>query len=174
MKKILALLSILLIFNHFNLAGQSYNTAGGIRLGTDWGLTLQQRVGKHATVEGIIQKGFWREEATVTLLGEYHFPLIFRRFNFYTGGGLHKGWTTSSEQLYDDPFGITLIGGVEATVGRLNISWDFKPAINLEGGERKVYAQSGVSLRYVFWKRDGIRDWFKKGKWKFWKKKEDR
>ena len=136
---------------------QSYNTAGGLRLGTDWGLTLQQRVAKKSTVEAIIQSSLQREEVLFTAMYEQHYPLLTKRLNFYAGAGLHKGWNTTNvgptETITADPFGVTLVGGAETTLGRLNLSWDFKPAINLQGGEKKFYTQSGVSLRYVIAKK---------------------
>lgn len=140
--------------------GQSYFTAGGLRLGTDWGLTIQQRVAKKTTVEFILQSSLFREEAMMTLLAEQHTPLISRRFNLYVGGGLHKGWNTATplygtvdQPKYRDPFGITFIGGAEVSIGKLNASYDFKPVINISGGERFFYSQSGVSLRYIIAKK---------------------
>ena len=56
---------------------QSYFTAGGLRVGTDWGLTVQQRIAKRMTVEGIVQSSFGRPEFMVTGIVEKHFPLHF-------------------------------------------------------------------------------------------------
>lgn len=159
----------ILLASFFILPGmagaQSYFTAGGLRLGTDWGLTIQQRVAKKTTVETILQSSFFREEAMLTILAEQHTPLISRRFNLYAGAGLHKGWNTA-RPLYGEarpersgPFGITVIGGAEMTIGKLNLSYDFKPAINISGGEQVFYTQSGISARYVlikkpFWEKN--------------------
>jgi hypothetical protein len=68
---------------------------------------------------------------------------------------------------------MTVVFGAEITLGRLNISYDFKPAMNVSGGAQRFYYQTGVSLRYVLLKRK----WkvFKKKKdinWKFWEKKK--
>lgn len=171
--------------------GQSYDLTGGIRLGTDWGITSQVRLAKKTTAELILQSSLQREEVLVTALAEQHSPLISRRFNFYAGGGIHKGWSSASseEQEIKDPFGLTFIAGAEFTLLRLNVSWDFKPAINITGGEKKVYTQTGVSLRYVIVKKN---QWQKNRKkrqrqkrreerrenregfnWKFWEKKGD-
>ncbi len=149
------LLPILFFFTTTLLSAQSYITAGGIRLGTDWGLTLKQRVLEHTTVEGILQSSFQREEFMVTGLVAQHYPVLFDGLNFYFGGGLHKGWNhqpTSFENPdgFKNPFGVTAIGGLELTLGRLNISYDYKPAVNLVGGERRFYMQTGLSARYVF------------------------
>ncbi len=144
------------------LPGQSYDLAFGLRLGTDWGLTAQARlpmIHKNFAAEAIVQSSFQREEAMLTLLGKQHYPLLTRRINVFIGGGLHKGWVTNDETAaYDDPFGLSVIGGAEITLGRLNLSYDFKPAINLTGGEKTFYTQSGISARYVISKRNDIYD----------------
>jgi hypothetical protein len=160
-------------------------TAGGLRLGTDWGLTLQQRLADHWTAEGILQSSLQREEVMVTGLLERHYPVIFKGLTLYFGAGIHKGWLneTADNELnpeeYTDPFGVSFIGGAELTLGRINISYDFKPAFNLSGGENKFYTQSGVSVRYVLLKNKVYKDLTKKKrkkerqeKWQFWKKKD--
>lgn len=160
-----------------SLDAQSYNTAFGLRMGTEWGFTVQQRILKRTTLELIAQSSLEREEFTLTLLGEEHFPILTKRLNVYLGGGFHKGWGNKSsfapedgsENTYTNPYGITMIAGAEITLGRLNISYDFKPAVNLEGGARGFYFQTGVSLRYVIirkrWKL-----FKKKINWRFWEK----
>lgn len=156
------LLALLLYLCPAPMGAQSYDLAFGLRLGTDWGLTAQTRlpiVHKNFAAEGIIQSSFQREEAMLTLLGKQHYPLLTRRINVFAGGGLHKGWNTDEEiQPYADPFGITGIAGAEVTLGRLNLSYDFKPAVNISGGEKTFYTQSGISLRYVVSKRNDIYD----------------
>lgn len=181
MKKQRFLLIALFLFN-LNIAwSQSYNTTAGMRLGTDWGVSVQQRVDKRFTIEGIIQSSLFREEVTITVLGEQHYPFLSKRFNFYLGGGLHKGWLSSSEEeAFKDPFGIDFIAGIEFTLARINLSWDFKPAVNLIGGEKTIYSQSGLSLRYVIAKKPLFGDKKKRKRrrrkkdrkfnWKFWEK----
>ncbi len=173
-------LTLLLLFGSIVCAqAQSYNTAMGMRLGTDWGITIQQRVAKRTSIEMIVQSSLQREEAIITLMGEQHMPFLTRRLNFYAGGGFHKGWgnpPTSVEgtpvEDYTNPWGISLIAGLELSLGRFNISYDFKPAINIKGGESTFYPQTGISLRYVIIKRPwppkkgrGDSQW-----WKFWEK----
>lgn len=162
------------------LIGQGYNTIGGIRFGTDWGITAKHRIKDKFTVEGIFQSAIKREEVLISALVAKHNPLITKRFNFYTGAGLHVGFNSEVEQTYKNPFGISTIAGVEFKLAKLILSWDFKPAINLIGGQKKVYAQSGISLRYVFVKKPIFKEpLFKKKKkksdkkkfnWKFWEK----
>ncbi|MBK7873400.1 MAG: hypothetical protein IPJ74_23415 [Saprospiraceae bacterium] len=136
MKNIATLLISTIYF--CQLSAQSYDTALGMRLGTDWGMTIKQRVAKKTTIEALLQSSLQREEVLVTLMGEQHFPVLSRRLNIYYGGGLHKGWINESDAdlvPYKDPFGVTFIGGIEMSLGRLNISYDFKPAINISGGQ---------------------------------------
>ncbi|MEK7257275.1 MAG: hypothetical protein AAB316_21150, partial [Bacteroidota bacterium] len=148
----------LLLFSSLQIFSQAYMTAGGVRLGTDWGLTLQQRIGKSMTLEGILQSSLQREEVMVTGLIEKHYPVVFRGLNLYVGAGAHKGWINEEDTDspdgadFEDPFGLSFVGGAELTLGRLNFSYDFKPAFNLTGGEKKFYSQTGVSIRYVLLK----------------------
>ncbi len=166
----------LLVFGFTNLLfSQSYNTAGGIRIGSEFGITAKQRIAKRITLEGILQKGIGNGETALTLLGEKHVPILSRRLNFYIGAGIHKGWINDEKILYDNPVGITGIGGLEMTLKNLNFSFDFKPAFNVSGGTRKVYSQSALSLRYVFIKRESAtKKFLKEKKWKVWKKDKNK
>ena len=146
-----------------------------MRLGTDWGVTVNQRVLKRVTVEAIGQSSLQRDEFVLTGLGKHHFPIISRRFNIYFGGGLHKGWNSDPE--IQDPWGMDLVGGIEFTAARVNISYDFKPAFNFAGGEKSFYSQTGISLRYVMFKKRKYpyekknkkgKDDGEGGDWKFW------
>lgn len=150
-------LSMILITSSTSLA-QGYMTAGGLRMGTDWGLTAKQRLAKSTTGELIFQSSLQREELLLTALVAQHYPLVFRGINVYVGGGLHKGWYNPTPPSHTEnpaadpgnPFGFSFIGGAELTLGKINISYDFKPAFNITGGEHRFYAQTGVSVRYVF------------------------
>ena len=133
---------------------QSYFTAGGARLGTDWGLTFQQRLLKHTTAEGIFQSSLVREELMMTGLVEHHFPLITKRLNLYLGAGFHKGFVTDKTAVYQSPYGMSVIAGAEFTIARFVISYDYKPAFNFSGGENSWYSQTGISVRYVFIKQN--------------------
>ncbi|NUQ23065.1 MAG: hypothetical protein HUU34_03865 [Saprospiraceae bacterium] len=176
----LQLTMMLLLGGIIRAEAQSYNTAMGMRLGTDWGVTIQQRVAKRTSIEAIVQSSLQREEAIVTLMGEQHMPFLTRRLNFYTGGGFHMGWGKAPASVegtpvedYSNPMGITVIAGLELSLGKFNISYDFKPAINIRGGESTFYPQTGISLRYVIIKRP----WPPKKNrrnddqwWKFWER----
>ena len=150
MKRII-LLSILGLLA-MQVEAQSYITAIGGRIGPDWGLTIQQRLAKSLTIEGIAESSSSRDEVMLTGLLEKHIPLITRHFNIYGGAGIHKGWSTNQREFVEDPYGLTLIGGAELTLGRINLSYDFKPALNIVGGERKFFTSQAFSLRIVLFK----------------------
>ena len=162
MKKLI--ISILLINLFFACFSQSYFTAGGARFGTDWGISVQQKLFKHVTAEGIFQSSLFREEMLFTGILEHHFPVISKRFNIYTGAGFHQGFITSQDPAYDPPRGLTIIAGAEITLARFVISYDFKPAVNFTGGEYPWYSQTALSLRYVIIKQDAFRKMLKKRK----------
>lgn len=145
-------------------AAQSYTTAAGIRLGTDLGITVQQRVAKRVTVEGILQSSLRRDEMLLTALLEKHNPVLTKRFNIYTGGGLHTGWKTNNNEDFKNPFGVTGVIGAEFSIGRVNLSYDFKPAFNITGGDKRFYGQTAVSARYIFVKQKVFNDILKKRK----------
>lgn len=172
----------LLFFSFFILSAtfvfsQSYNTAAGLRFGTDWGITVKQRIAKKITLEGILQASNKRDLNALAVLLEFHAPILTKRFNLYAGAGIQKGWYTSDAILLDDPFGLVLIGGGEFSLGRLNLSYDVKPVINISGGEKSIELETAVSVRYIIVKKK----WkpFKKRKkskkknkdwWKIWEK----
>ncbi len=133
---------------------QSYDTAAGMRLGTDWGITVKQRIAKKTTLEGILQTGISKSDVILNLLLEQHVSIISRRFNLYTGAGIHGGWLDKPEgSSLKNPFGISGIVGIEFTPGRLNLSYDFKPTLNLVGGTKTFEFQTGISIRYILVKR---------------------
>ena len=153
-----------LLFQFVLVSAQSYDSSVGLRIGTDIGATLQIRlpqVHKNFVLEGIVQSSLVRDQGSITFLGKQHQPLLSRRLNLFYGPGIHTGWT---RELNDDgrrakaPLGIDGVVGAEATFGGFNISYDFKPAINIRGGDRILDAQTAVSIRYVIAKRNTIWD----------------
>ena len=161
------IIALLCICTACTTFAQSYRTPAGIRLGTEIGLTVQQLVFDRWTVEGLFHSRVKTDEVAIAILMEKHHKLLFRRVNFYVGGGIHKGWNTSTEETYGDPAGVSGIAGAEITLGNVNLSWDFQPAFNIFGGDRFVESQTAISIRYVFLKRKK-----KKINWKFWEKKD--
>ena len=141
---------------------QSYDLAAGVRLGSEIGVSVKMRVppvDKNFTGEFIVQSSFDGDEVLMTLLGEQHMAVISRRLNVYTGLGMHAGWVQNeliTEDSYDAPLGVSFIGGVEVNFKRLNVSLDYKPVINVKGGERFFQSSSALTLRYMAFQRNDI------------------
>jgi hypothetical protein len=107
---------------------------------------------------------------------QHHFPVGIQRLNFYTGVGGHKGWYVNQdyEQLFENPYGLSLISGVEFTLAGLILSWDIKPSVNLNDANRRAYFHSGLSARPVLKKRPSkVETYLKSDRWRFWKKKNN-
>ncbi|MCH7399146.1 hypothetical protein MM236_14170 [Belliella sp. DSM 107340] len=156
------LLSFFLFFSNVTF-GQRYGTAAGLRLGSNdfsrtVGITAQQRILKHVTLEGIIQSDFSRN-TTMHLLIEKHKPIISKRFNYYYGLGYSLGWEESNVKnpatmevvttYGNNTNGIDLIAGIEMTVLNTTISLDYKPNFNMSGREEFYRGQVGISARTV-------------------------
>jgi hypothetical protein len=135
------------------VSAQSYVTAMGLRMGSEFGITLQQKLVGHLTAEGILNSSPISNQTTGTLLIEIHNPLISKRFNFYIGGGLHNRWLQSSEGQRLSQRGVSAIAGAEMTLGRVNLAWDYKPVYHLNIASNPFESQTAVSLRYVFVKK---------------------
>ncbi|NJC24777.1 hypothetical protein [Neolewinella antarctica] len=158
------LLCYLVLFGSLPLGAQSYDASLGLRIGTDIGATVQfrlPRAHKNFVLEGIVQSSLVKDQGSITFLGKQHQPLLSRRLNLFYGAGMHTGWTSeldSDGQPAKSPLGIDGVVGAEATFGGFNISYDFKPAINVRGGDKILDAQTAVSVRYVIAKRNAIWD----------------
>jgi hypothetical protein len=157
MTRFFLIFTTILLINSCILA-QHYKTAGGIRLGNEIGLTVQQVVKDKTTVEGIFATHSSSNFYNFTALGERHYNLLSRRINFYTGAGAHFGLLKKAQTGYENTFGITGIGGMEMTIKRLNFSFDFKPAINIFKGDsqNRWVGQFALSVRYVFVERESF------------------
>jgi hypothetical protein len=132
---------------------QSYMTAMGLRMGSNFGVSLQQKIIGHLTAEGIVTSTAVTNQTTATALLEMHNSLISKRFNFYVGGGFHQRWQPSDEGSDLNLRGVTAIAGAEMTLGRINIAWDYKPVYHLNASAQPFESETAVSLRYVFVKR---------------------
>lgn len=147
------------------LTAQSYDSSLGLRLGTDWGATVQLRlpqIQKNFVVEGIVQSSLQKEQGSFTLLGKQHRPLLSRRLNLFYGAGAHLGWSDEIDAetgaAVGGPIGVDGVIGLEATFGGINLSYDFKPAVNFTGGSGLIDTQTAISVRYVIARRNAIWD----------------
>jgi hypothetical protein len=145
-----------LLLASYGLQAQSYLTAGGLRLGNTWGLTVVQRVLPQVSVEGIIQNDY-RQTTNLTVLGRVHNNIISRRWNLYYGGGFHTGINTETGGI----LGVDGVAGIELSLLRLNLSFDFKPQVDFgeNGGFR---GHTAFSIRYVLVKGNAIKKWQRK------------
>ena len=167
MKKHFSLLLFMAVLCQ-SATAQSYGTAAGLRIGDGIGITLQQQIAVNTTVEGILQSAFRSKDVTFSALIEQHKSILSKGFNFYIGGGPYYTWKYNDPQaavLLRNNFGLSPIAGLELTVRKMNISFDFKPLIKVSGDGPLFVSQSSLSLRYVF-----VGRYFKDDKWKFWNK----
>lgn len=76
-----------------SVAGQTYFTTGGIRLGTDFGLTFKQRIQKKTTIEAILfTDDYASNNMGLVLLADKHRSIVTRNFNMFYGAGLAWKW----------------------------------------------------------------------------------
>jgi len=136
----------ILIFLFFcsKIHAQAYTTTLGVRALGDFGFTIQQKVYKTITIEGILESDT-KDYTALSILGEFHQPILIKRLNFYTGIGAHKGWET----LAEDPWGISAIAGIEVTLRHLSFSWDYKPSFHLAGGSQQFINNTAISMRFI-------------------------
>ena len=97
------------------LQAQTYTTAVGIRVGNSIGLTINQRILKKWTLEGILQNDF-KETTNFHLLARRHHSLLTRRANWYYGIGAHAG----TEAKIGSIAGFDGILGAEMTLLKFN------------------------------------------------------
>ena len=138
---------------------QTYKTAGGFRVSDGLDLTLQQYITNGWTAEGILHTSIFSKDLGFTVLAEKHHKLLFRNLNVYYGPGFHyyaESDASRGDGLVTNVAGLSLIGGMEASLGRINLAVDFKPEIHLAGDQVHPFEWNGVALsaRYIFAKRE--------------------
>lgn len=151
-------LGVFILFSLLSISkvdAQSYDSALGIRFGSDFGITAVQRFAKRSTAELIYEDGLFDSNRNVQVLVKQHLPLISKRFNFYTGLGLGYIWHLDrDDNIVEKSAIIPITLGAELTFGRLNIAADFQPVFLFNKfNDNRVIRSSGVSLRYVLIKR---------------------
>ena len=169
MKTLINCLLITVLSTFSLVQAQTYTTTAGLRLGNGGpsrqaGLTIQQRLAKKITVEGILQTDF-RHNTTFHVIGQKHVPILTRRLNFYMGGGLSFG-SEQSEIVVNNQVetttgnatvGVDMVAGVELTLSGLNVSLDYKPNFNVAGRDPWMNSQVGFSVRTVVLKGNFFR-----------------
>ncbi len=155
---------------------QSYFTTGGVRLGSDYGLSLKQRILKKTTIEAILSsEGNINSNLGLSLLYDRHRSILTRNFNLFYGAGISWRWDyVNNESGYtkNTSFGIPLQGGIEFSIGRINLSWDYTPVLFLSNKTNAFTSSKGLSVRYVFVNKKEGKKFMKNVKTPFTKNKK--
>jgi hypothetical protein len=165
------ILSFSLFLAPLSISAQGYGMAAGLRVGNGIGISYQHQIALNTTIEGILQREFSNSDATLSVLYEKHQNVLTRGINIYAGGGLYYTLLENRPNAIvqpKNPIGISPIAGAELTIGKFNVSVDFKPNIKLAGGGEGIKGfqmQSAFTVRYVLAGR-----FYKNDKWMFWKK----
>ncbi|MFN3530674.1 MAG: hypothetical protein ACK417_12190 [Bacteroidia bacterium] len=136
----------------------SGGTSAGLRVGPDAGITLKHHV-DNVAFEGILHLSQWFQGVTV-LYHFFHQPITseIEGLDWFAGAGGHI-WGYRSN-FNDRPKWIPLNSstgiGVDFVIGTqynfpsapINLSLDWKPAINLIGGTGWAYSSIAISARY--------------------------
>lgn len=154
MKKLLIVVAAAML--SFGVSAQSYDNAIGFRGGLASGLTFKHMMGDKAGFELLLDSrwsGF-----SFTALYEIHAEAFeVEGLNWYYGGGAHAGSYRSNvnNRYFNDErtvIGIDGILGIEYNISEIpiNVSLDYKPALNLVGYSGFWGDNGALSIRYYF------------------------
>lgn len=140
----------------FNLNGQDYQTAVGLRAGPEVGITAKHYITSISAIEGIVH--FRYEGINFAAIYEINNDNAFaiERLNWYYGAGGHIGFYDNDP--WEDNSSSTVVIGADGIIGieyniseaPLNVSLDWKPVINLIGHQGFVGDNGALSIRYYF------------------------
>ena len=158
MKKLLLLISAsFLLVCSASAQDNTYKTAAGIRAGLSAGLTIKHFTSERGALEGIVSSRWGG--VNITGLYEIH-DIAFDEpgLRWYYGFGGHIGfWDGDRNPWFDDNethtvVGVDLILGMEYTIpgSPVNLSLDWKPAVNLIGDSGFLADEFAFSLRFAF------------------------
>ena len=129
---------------------QKYRTAAGFRLGKGTtGLTIQQKIFDHVTLEGLGTAS--AREFSGTLLVERHFGILGPSLNYYLGAGGHVGKNQDTGTF----------GGLDGVIGaeykialtHFVLSFDLKPTVEFNSGDGDWSRfPTAFSVRYIILK----------------------
>lgn len=153
------ILTIILALSLAGLASaQQYETGIGLRGGLYNGATIKHFIGGKTAVEGIVStrwQGF-----NITGLYEIHKWSAFDvdRLNWYFGVGGHLGFWNGTYTTWGDNGTSYVVIGVDGILGieynfeeiPINLSLDWKPAMNLIGYTGFWGDGGAFSVRYIF------------------------
>jgi hypothetical protein len=129
-------------------AAAQYKTALGVRLSSkdaivNNSITFKQFLGRGTAIEALLSFG---DPVALGLLLEKHRPVLLPGLSFFYGGGGYVGFSS--------PKNIGLLGivGVDYALPGipLNLSFDWKPELNLFKETTFEPAALGLSMRFIF------------------------
>ncbi len=156
-RKKVTIILLLLWLGAQGLSAQYYETAVGLRAGTFTGITAKHFFQGNQAIEGIVS--FRWEGFNITGLYEVHNDAFdVSGLEWYYGFGAHLGfWNGRNVRWADDEGSYTVIGvdgiiGIEYNFAAvpINLSLDWKPAINLVGYTGFWGDGGALSIRYIF------------------------
>lgn len=135
---------------------QSYRTAAGFRIGKDIGLSISQRIVPQKTIDLYHEPGLFTDRNKTGLMFKQHYPILTKRLNFFGGIGLYYQSLSLLSKI-DEPApsinssGVMLAGGIDFTVGKLNLGFDIMPEVRLFGNNNtsRIASSSAITFRYV-------------------------
>lgn len=144
-----ALLALWLLVAAGPAQAQKYRTAVGLRLGkNNTGLSVQQKILEHVTLEGLALLA--PRDYSATLLAERHFGILGPSLNYYVGGGGHLGRHQDTGTFG----GLDVIVGAEykLPLSRFVLSLDIKPTLEFGLGPEADQSRfpTAFSVRYIF------------------------
>lgn len=143
---------------------QSYLTAAGFRVGKDVSISISQRIEKRTTIDLYHETGLVTSRSFTGLAYKKHVPILTKRLNFFGGAGPFYQFTPVTQTVdfpfeYKQNYGLLLTGGIDFTVGRINIGYDIMPAFILAGDSgptRRFTSSSAITVRYVLVKQPSL------------------
>lgn len=147
----------MLLLSFATAKAQDYQFAVGLRAGLASGITYKQMLSSNTAVEGILTIRYGGINVTGLFQMQQRLPGT-QRFNWYYGGGAHVGiYQTQRFNIDRNVNDTRVILGADGILGieynfdfPLNVSLDWKPAINILGYGPIIYDGLGLSLRYYF------------------------
>lgn len=145
-------------FMQFPVQGQSYQTAGGLRLSYGGLLSVKHALNDHNYLEGTVSLRW--NGVVVTALYEWQEETNSENLQWFAGAGIHAGVHGRNNVFQPDNndnnvvqvgLGMDLIGGIEYIFEGVPIviSADYKPAFYFTGERWFIPEEFGLTARYI-------------------------
>lgn len=152
-------MAFMIVLVGFVVGGNAQDNLVGIRGGWYNGVSFQHYLDEGRAVEGLFQ--FTQGGINLTGLYEFHEPINDTQgFGFYYGAGAHVGtYKEGRYNMFGDRntisgavLGIDGIVGIEYILDAvpLQLSIDYKPALNIGGGDLWLFHDTALGIRIYF------------------------